>query len=187
MAPKVKINKDEIVSKALELVRSNGADSLNARIIAKALGCSTQPIFSNFAAMDELQRAVIIAAYELYSDFLKNESESEKYTKYKAYGMAYIRFAREEKQLFKLLFMRDRSNEDISYSPDFEESVRMIMSANDTTHEKATLFHLELWSFVHGIATMLATSFLELEEALISDMLSDVYQGLCSRLLSEDK
>jgi hypothetical protein len=35
-----------------------------------------------------------------------------------------------------------------------------------------------MWTFVHGIGVMLATSYLELDEELISRMLSDVYQGL---------
>ena len=81
--------------------------------------------------------------------------------------------------------MRDRTREDLSSSPDFEESVQMIMSANGVTREKAMLMHLELWTFVHGIGTMLATSFLSLEWELVSNMLTDVYQGIRARHLSE--
>ena len=40
------------------------------------------------------------------------------------------------------------------------------------------LFHLEMWAFVHGIASMYATGFLDLEWELVSKMLTDVYQGL---------
>ena len=83
--------------------------------------------------------------------------------------------------------MRDRTNEDTSPSLDFEESVQMIMKANDLPLEKATLIHLEMWSCVHGIGTMLATSFLTLEWELISNILSDVYQGTLAKHLSEDK
>ena len=35
-----------------------------------------------------------------------------------------------------------------------------------------------MWAYVHGIAAMFATGFLDLEEDLISNMLTDVYQGL---------
>ena len=140
MPPKVRITKEDIIQTALDLLRENGYASVNARSIAAALNCSTQPIFSNFLTMDELQKAVINAVYELYANFLKREVESGKYPKYKAFGMAYIRFANEEKELFKLLFMRDRTGEDMSLSPDFEESVQMIMNANGITREKATLY-----------------------------------------------
>jgi hypothetical protein len=46
--------------------------------------------------------------------------------------------------------------------------------------------HLEMWACTHGIATMIATSFLQLEDTLISEMLSDVYQGIRARYALEE-
>lgn len=186
MPPKVKITKEAIIQGTLSLVRIHGEEALNARAIAATLGCSTQPIFSNFSSMEELEQETGAAAYRVYLDFIRREEESGKYPRYKAFGMAYIRFAKEEKELFRLLFMRDRSGEDLSPSPDFEASVEVIMKANGISREKATLMHLENWAFVHGIGTMLVTSFLPLEEELISDMLSDVYHGIRTRHLSKE-
>ena len=187
MAPRVKVTKEDIINTTIELVRKHGADSINARTIASALDCSTQPIFSNFNSMEELQDETIRCAYGLYLDFIKRELASGKYPQYKSFGMAYIRFAKEEKELFKLLFMRDRTNEDLSTSPDFEESVKLIMETNGATHEKAMLMHLEMWTCVHGIATMIATSFLPLEVELISQMTSDIYHGILTRhVVAED-
>lgn len=186
MPPKVKVSRENIINTCLEIVRSGGINAINARNLAAFLGCSTQPIFSNFKSMDELEEVTITAAYEIYLSFIKNEVKSEKYPKYKAFGMAYIRFAREEKELFKLLFMRDRRGEDLSPSPDFKESVKLIMDANGIDEEKATLLHLEMWCCVHGIGTMFATSYLSLEDELISQMISDVYNGVRYRLISEE-
>lgn len=186
MPPKVKITKEEIIAATVELVRQNGADAINARSIASALSCSTQPIFSNFESMEDLQNTVILAAYDRYADFIKREVESGKYPQYKAFGMAYIRFAKEEKELFKLLFMRDRTDEEFSSSPDFEASVKMIMQANGVSREIAELIHLEIWTCVHGIGTILATSFLSLDWELISTMLTDVYQGIRSRYIPKE-
>ena len=42
----------------------------------------------------------------------------------------------------------------------------------------AKLFHLEMWAFVHGIAVMFATKFLDLDWQLVSQMLSDMFLGL---------
>ena len=188
MAPKVKITKEDIVKAAVELIREKGHQAVNARAIATALNSSTQPIFFNFRAMADLEKAVITEAYGLYLGFIESEVQSGKYPRYKAFGMAYIRFAYEEKELFKLLFMRDRTGEDTSPALDFEQSVEMIMKSNGVTRDVATLMHLEMWTCVHGIATMLATSFLALEWKLISDILTDVYQGIRQRHLSgEDK
>lgn len=183
MPPKVKINKEEIVEKALELLKTGGESAINARNIAKALNCSTQPIFSNFTDMKELQNAVISRAYEVYTGFLKREVESGKYPAYKSFGMAYIRFAKEETQLFKLLFMCDRKGEKLKPSPDFNQSVEMIMQANGVTREQAQTIHFETWVCVHGIATMVATCFLTLEWEEISQILTDVYQGLRAKFI----
>lgn len=186
MPPKVRITKEEIINNTIELVRANGAEAINARSIASSLNCSTQPIFSNFSSMEELEEATILTAYEMYLDFINSEIESGKYPQYKSFGMAYIRFAKEEKELFKLLFMRDRTGEDLSPSPDFEASVKIIMETNGVSYDKATLIHLEMWTCVHGIATMIATSFLPLEWELISNMTSDVYHGIRAIHLSKE-
>lgn len=183
MAPRVKVTKDDIINTAIDLIRNNGDGAINARAIANALNCSTQPIFSNFDSMEDLEQEVIVGIYNIYATFLKNEAESQKYPQYKAYGMAYIRFAKEEKELFKILFMRDRTNEEASVSIDFEESVQMIMKSTGLSYEKAQLMHFEMWTCVHGIATMIATSFFALEWDVISQMTSDVYHGVLSRHL----
>ena len=186
MPPRVKITKDAIVNAALSLLKSSGEEAINAGSLAAALGCSTQPIFSNFESMEVLRAGVIARAYENYLSFIEKELAAGKYPPYKAFGMAYIRFAKEEKAFFRLLFMRDRTGEELSLSPDFERSVQLIMEANRLSKETAMLLHMEMWACVHGIGTMLVTSFQPMEEALISRMISDVYQGVRARLIAEE-
>lgn len=178
MAPKVKVTKEDILKTALDLYRERGEEAINARRIAEKLGCSTQPICFNFATMEELKEALREVAYKMYFGFIEREVASGKYPAYKAYGMAYMRFASEEKELFKFLFMCDRKGVVANETPDFSESVEMIMAANGVTRECAQKMHFEMWSFVHGIGTMLATSFLALDWESISKMTSDVYHGL---------
>ena len=179
MPPKVKITKEDIVKTAMDLVRTNGEECLNARAIAKALGCSTQPIFSNFDSMDTLRLAVIHYANNLSNEYIKKEIESGLYPIYKATGMAYIRFAKQEKQLFKLLYMRDRSLEHPNAPSEFDSYIETIVQNNTGLSVKdARFFHLEIWVYVHGIASMFATGFLDLEWDLVSKMITDAYQGL---------
>lgn len=180
MAPKTKISRDELINAAVGIIREKGSGALNAREIAARLNCSTQPIFSNFATMSELEAAAAEAAYGIYLGFLESEERQGKYPPYKSFGMAYTRFAKEERELFKLLFMCDREGEAFTPTEDYTRSVEMIMKSG-LTREAASRLHLEMWITVHGIATMLATSFLSLDEELISGVLTDVYQGLCSR------
>ncbi len=179
MPPKVKITEDEIINTAVEIVRKNGAQAVNARNIAAILQCSTQPIFSNFATMDGLRRAVVEKADVLCQEYIRREVERGEFPAYKASGMAYIRFAKEEKELFKLLYMRDRTNEIIPESSELGDKMESVVQRNTgLSREAAKLFHLEMWAYVHGIATMVATGFVNFEWELISRMLTDAYQGM---------
>lgn len=182
MPPKVKVTKDEIVKTSVDIIRSNGMQALNARAIASALNCSTQPIFSNFASMEELLLAAVRKADELYQSYIRREIASKQFPSYKASGMAYIRFAKDENELFKLLFMRDRSKSADTFGDDsFDGMVSYVQSYTGLNEADAKLFHLELWAFVHGIATMFATGFLDLDWELVSKMISDAYFGLRKR------
>ena len=182
MPPKVRISKEDIIQTTVDIIRKHGEQGINARVIAKELDCSTQPIFSNFSSMEELRFAVLDAANSIYRRFTENVIKSNKYPIYKATGMAYIRFAREEKELFKLLFMRDRTCESISVESDgFNEIVQLVHESAGVSADKAEIFHLEMWAFVHGFATMIATDYLTLEDDLISELLTDAYLGLQKR------
>lgn len=186
MAPKVKITKEEIVEAAIKLVRQRGEIALNARNIATALNCSTQPIFSNFSSMEELRMAVIAQADKLCNQYIKDEVASGIYPAYKATGMAYIRFAKEESELFKLLYMRDRSQEVVPKEMALDNEMEGLLHDNTgLAGAQAELFHLEMWAFVHGIATMFATGFLNLDWELVSKILTDAYQGIKTQFRKE--
>ena len=183
MPPRVKITTDWIIRTAIDIVRESGDGALNARDIALRGGCSTQPIFSNFSCMDELRQAVIVEAENIYRGFVEEEIASGEFPAYKSSGMAYIRFAKEEGELFRLLFMRKRSAEEITNDKSelTEMMVNMIRSATTLDRDNASLLHLEIWAFVHGIAVMIATGYFEPERELISRMLTDAYQGIKKR------
>ena len=179
MPPRVKVTKEDIINIAMDIVRKDGADAINARTLASLLDCSTQPIFSNFSTMDELHLAVLEKADAIYNEYIQKEIESEEYPPYKASGMAYIRFAKEEKELFKLLYMRERAKEGVGESAAFGELMDSVIKPSiGLDGQKAELFHLEMWACVHGIATMFATGYLDLDWELVSKMLTDAYMGM---------
>lgn len=186
MPPKFKFTKDEIIAAALDLTRQSGPDALTARALAAKLGCSVKPIFSLFQNMEEVQGEVLKAAYELYDERLHKEIASGEYPPYKASGMSYIRFAKEQRELFKLLFMRTRTNEaEFRAKAETEELVKLVSQSTGMNGHDAYLFHLEMWIYVHGIATMIATSYLEWDWDFISRTLTDVFMGLKNRYQSK--
>ena len=182
MPPKSKLSKQDIIEVAVDIVRKQGEQGLNARSIATALGCSTQPIFSNFTSMEELYFCVIQRAEEINKAYIDTEISRGEFPSYKASGMAYIRFAKEEKEIFKLLYMRDRQSEDIPKEHALTNQMESLVQDNTGLDgDGAKLFHLEMWACVHGIATMFATGFLDLQWELVSQMLTDIFQGLSNR------
>ena len=111
MPPKFKFTREEIIQAALDLTRESGIAAVTARGLGAKLGSSVKPIFSLFENMEEVQNEVLKAAEKLSQARIRETMESGQYPPYKASGIAYICFAREEKELFKLLYMRDRSRE----------------------------------------------------------------------------
>ena len=143
MPPACRFTREQIVAAALAITRERGFDAVTARAIADTLHSSSKVIFSAFSGMDDLLAATIDAAdaqYRAYSaDFVRDSADPP----YKAVGTAYIRFARNEPNLFHLLYMRDRRRED--HSGDAENIavlVDFLMAKLHITREDATLLHI---------------------------------------------
>lgn len=138
--------------------------------------------------MDEVQQEVLKAGYQFYGEAIARAMESGEYPPYKASGMAYIDFARREKHLFRLLFMRNRSQEEVTrqLGDDAGPLLDLIQRAAGISRESARMFHLEMWIYVHGIASMAATSFLDWDTELISASLTDVYMGVLARFKEKE-
>ena len=83
--------------------------------------------------------------------------------------------------------MRTRKTDE--YADDdalFNQMTDLVQTNTGLQGETTTLFHLEMWAFVHGIATMFATDFLDLEWELVSKMITDAYQGMKKQYGIED-
>ena len=186
MPPKCRFTREEIIQAALDLTAEKGVGALTARGLAQRLGSSAKPIFGLFANMEEVQQEVVKAADLRYQEYLRQDMSAGRYPPYKASGMAYIRFAREQKELFKLLFMRDRTHEEKAAGDELEALLGLIQKNMGLSRDDAYRFHLEMWIYVHGIATMIATAYLEWDMDFISAALTDVYQGLRLRFLPKE-
>ena len=103
MAPKNKFTREEMVQAALQVVRAGGIDSLTAKTLADALGTSTQPVFTAFGSMERVRQAVYAAAVDIYDGYADAGLQEE--IPFLGVGMQYIRFAREEPELYRFLFL----------------------------------------------------------------------------------
>lgn len=159
MPPAKKFQKDDIINAAYEIVRTEGLGGLNARRVAKELSASVQPIFHNFESMDDLKKAVFEKIYETYKGYIYSRIDEEK--GYKQTGLAYVRFARDFPEFFKVLFMRKNGSDAEKFITLDETGDPIIRSGQKMTgfsYEEQKAFHIKVWIFTHGIATLVATN-----------------------------
>ena len=186
MANVKKNTRESLVKKAVEMVKERGIDSLGIRSFAEYAGISTQPVYLNFGSFQGLKEAVISEINDLYEDFLKKEVQSGQYPPYKASGIGYVNFARKEPELFKALFMRSRKNEDgKKEDAAFAAISRKVAERYKIDYADARKFHLMMWLVVHGIATQIATEYLNLSEADVSDILTESFTALSARFANK--
>ncbi|MDE7082791.1 MAG: TetR/AcrR family transcriptional regulator [Clostridia bacterium] len=186
MPAKKVITKEDILNAALEIVRESGIEALNMRSVAKRCNCSTQPIYLSFNGMEDLKKQVNKKVLEVFQKYMDDEVASGKYETYKAVGMGYIRFAKEEKELFKYAMMHQNMVKDGTQQI-FDNTVFMIMKNYGLYQDQASRLHMHMWIFVHGIASIFATEYIDIDWETVSQMLSDAYFGTIKQLKGENK
>lgn len=191
MPPKAKFSKEEIISAALEIVKSDGFDALTARSLAAKLGSSPRPIFTVFESMEEVQAEVKAAATKLYEEY-EDEGMSGKQA-FKGSGVGYIRFASEQPKLFQLLFMRERDGvpdlgQVLSVIDNYYEKIlQSVQTEYGFSRETAKQIYVHLWLYSHGIASLIATNVCAFSQEEISDMLTDVGAGIIRKYKAEGR
>ncbi len=185
MPPKFKFSKEDIIAAALSITRKKGIDALTARSLADSLGSSPKPIFGLFSGMEQVKNEVILSAKALYNKFISDDMQKGEYPPYKASGMAYIRFAKEESELFKLLFMSKHTDMPKENRDEIRPLLDIISNNLGISENDAYILHLEMWIFVHGFASMIATDYLIWDSDFISRSLSDIYVGLSRKFSLE--
>lgn len=186
MPIKAKITKSMIIDAGFELVKQGGWEAVNSRSVAKVLNCSTQPIYSCFNNMEELKVEIIKKATLVYDAYIKSYSLIKTDKKYKQIGLAYIMFAKEHKNLFKLLFMRDRQNEIVSQKMqdnNMDLILQTICEQLNITKEQAYNIHLNMWVFTHGIASMIATNYVDFTNEQINELLTNQFSLIKTSLV----
>ena len=106
MPTKVRITKNMILDTAFDIARSGGLEDVSNREIASRLGCSIRPIYYQFKNTDELKGELYAKIEKYFYTYLMDNMRDD-IPPYKQVGINYIRFAREESHLFRILFMSE--------------------------------------------------------------------------------
>ncbi|MDE5966895.1 MAG: WHG domain-containing protein [Lachnospiraceae bacterium] len=181
MPPKAKITKEMIIKAAFSITRKKGADKITARSISEQLGCSTQPVLYYFSTVDDIKKAVYEEADKYHSEFIMN-MENNYENPMLAIGMNYIRFAREEANLFRFLF---QSNEfegtnllDLTNAEELALIMNVLQQELHVSENEAKEIFRTLFIFVHGYASLFANNAMVYDEAQLINSLTKVYNSI---------
>lgn len=190
MPPRPKFTYDELVGAALDLVREQGVESLTARELGKRLGASSSPIFTMFKDMEELKNAVRAQAKQVFDRYMAVAEDY--FPSYKMRGMQWVRFAREEPNLFRLLFERNiRENlnfDDAVEALPFgrEDDIAIIMRDYHASREQAERLFRQMWIHTYGLCVLSASRVCVLSDEEIARLLGEVFTGMIHVLHSGD-
>ena len=178
MPPTVRFTRDAVLHAACQLMRREGMEALNARAIAKELGGSTQPIFRLFTNMEDLHRELILYVarqFQAHAEADMAQSDSP----YIQLCTTYLLYGRDEPELFKLLFMRDRVSEgQYSDQTNFDHVLNIIKKETPLDDETALRFFERTWLFIHGLAVCIATKYIPCQdERYLISMVKEAYNA----------
>lgn len=182
MPPKPKFTREEIVAAALAIVSDSGADTLTAKRLGEALGCSASPIFTVFSSMGEIQNEVRQAAmsrFEAYAHRAGGDMPA-----FKQVGMQMILFAREEPQLYQLIFMSANSgvtpfDDHYAYLGGVaDECLSAIQADYGLSAAEAEALFEHTWIHTFGIGALCATGACSFSTEQISHMLTQDFTAM---------
>ncbi len=157
--------RDEILDAATELLLDIGhAKAVSIRSVAERVGVTPPSIYLHFQDKDALLDAVCARYFEKLDEEMQRVSASQADTidVLRAQGLAYVRFAIENPELYRIATMGEwKSNSDVDAalaSSAFEHmcvTVETLMGEGMLPPGDATGIALELWSAAHGVAALL--------------------------------
>ncbi len=175
MARKESITKQMILDVAFRMAREEGLQNITARHVAERANCSTQPIFRSFQNMDDLIEGVYEKAVAFFQEYYDAYPKLEK-APFCNLGMAYIAFAREERELFRMLFVPEKQRKSLYeiLNGDSENVKTEIQSAIEMGCEDPGALFMKIWIFIHGAACMSMTGDYDLSAIETRAMLESV-------------
>lgn len=157
-----KISKEAIIDAAVDVLREGGAAAINARSVAKELGCSTQPIYLSFQNMDDLKAAMTQRAVALHTRHVRNSNSD---TQYSCYGMGFVKFAEEERHLFRWLYLDGEQFGPYRDDVLLPEIIAAMGNEYGYTEEVARKLHQDMTYYSYGMAILANTGHLNLTDA----------------------
>ena len=169
------LTKEAVTAAGLAIVRREGQNALTARALSRELGCSLSPIFTVFKDMDEIQVSVKKAAEDYFADFMKDVNEFE--PAFKEFGLRLVRFAKQDGNLFDMLFLSRGGRSDIA-GQIAQRSLMDIQQNYDLNDSQASMIFKQMWPVATGIASLCVHRPMAFSEEETGQILSNHFSGM---------
>ena len=184
MAPRNKYTREEMVEAAVRVVQEKGIDALTAKALASELGVSTQPVFTCFHTIEEAKREVRSAAERVYDKYVEEGLRMK--VPFLGVGMQYIHFAKEEPQLYRLLFLTTNEEGNSSVMDTLYHSQELVRESLQQTYhidaQSADRYFRDMWLVVHSLATLVVTGGCPYSEEEMGHILTGFSVSLCKSI-----
>ena len=181
MPRKAFFSKQEIIDKALEILRQQGPEAISARSLCKALGCSVSPLFTVYKNMDEIFSDLHAAAEKLFENYMADVIDYQ--PAFKEFGMRLVKFSREEPQLFHYLFL-DKNSESIVADRKARECLQNIEGEYDLSEKQGLELYFQMWVFACGLSALCNKNPQKYSDSDISYLLSLQFSSVLTFLKS---
>ena len=160
MPPKVSITKELVLEAAFEIVQEDGLKGLTARHIAKRLDCSTAPVYSTFKSMAELEEEVMRKVRDLLIEYTRKEYSE---TPFLNMGFGFVLFSRENKNLYRELFLSGDRFIEILNELDaiMLEMLMQDPQYNNLPDDLRRVLLTKMWTFTHGMSSLICVGLLK--------------------------
>ncbi|MBQ7636517.1 MAG: TetR/AcrR family transcriptional regulator [Lachnospiraceae bacterium] len=183
MPRKQSVTKETLVDAAFELVREKGKEELSARHLALKAGCSTQPIFRIYKSMTELDQDLFLKCADYFSGYFELES-SFSVVPFVNFGMTYISFAKNEPNIFRILFLNDndagKSTYDLVNGGQKNYVIKELKRIEGLSPNEYESVFMKVWLVIHGTACMMIRNEFDISEKdtvkLLEEMFAKIYE-----------
>lgn len=188
MPPKPKFTREEIINTSIDIIRTGGGNDISAREIGKRMKASSSPIFTVFENMEDLKTEIIRTLLDDYNS--QSQSFDRNMPLFRQYGEQMVRYATEQPNLFKYLFLQQTDEKINSEIKKQAEKLPLecyeILSKKYSLNEEQTkkLFN-EVWIFTFGLATLCALGATKPTTERTRELLTDVFLSILERIKEE--
>lgn len=169
-----------LIDAARRLLESEGPNALSLRAVAREAGVSPAAPYHHFKDKSELLDAVAHEGWDLLNELMTQARKREASVgdKLTALGVAYVRFARDNPALYRVMYDASRDKDDLPEHVHQEDDSAYCQVRNTLTEAGVgPLSELDLelattaaWCAAHGLAEMFAfKKFDPLKEAVGGD------------------